>query len=212
MPSLENLKKQAKLILRWRREGRLAVAHRIRAGLPSHAGLTDQEILARPFQLADAQQLIAREQGFESWEALKRGASEMTTPSAPPPAKLLIAFPQIFTTDIVASCEFYRDKLGFEIVYAYGEPPFYANVKRDNVVLNLRLADGPVLLERYRNRGEVLVANIVVQNAKQLYLEFQAAGASIFQPLCKQPWGAEDFSVQDPHGNILLFASNNDAR
>ncbi|HEY4985896.1 MAG TPA: VOC family protein, partial [Bradyrhizobium sp.] len=39
-----------------------------------------------------------------------------------------------------------------------------------------------------------------------LFLEFQAAGAEFFQPLKREPWGARDFIVRDPDGNLLLFA------
>ena len=41
---------------------------------------------------------------------------------------------------------------------------------------------------------------------KQLYLEFQAAGVRFYQTLRKEPWGAKTFIVQDPDGNLLLFA------
>ena len=41
------------------------------------------------------------------------------------------AEPQLFVTDIKASCEFFAKKLGFAIAFTYGDPPFYAQVKRD---------------------------------------------------------------------------------
>ena len=41
---------------------------------------------------------------------------------------------------------------------------------------------------------------------KQLYLEFQAAGVTFAQTLKREPWGARDFIVRDPDGNLLLFA------
>jgi hypothetical protein len=54
MPNLENLKKQAKLILRWRRERRYPVAAQIRALLPRFRNMSDSEILAAGFKLSDA--------------------------------------------------------------------------------------------------------------------------------------------------------------
>ena len=41
---------------------------------------------------------------------------------------------------------------------------------------------------------------------KQLFLEFQAAGVEFQQTLMRQPWGAKNFVVRDPDGNLLLFA------
>ena len=71
MPNLENLKKQAKLYLRWHRDRHYPVAARIRAVLPRFRPLNDREVLAHSFKLADAQELIARKAGFESWAALR---------------------------------------------------------------------------------------------------------------------------------------------
>jgi len=214
MPNLENLKKQAKLILRWHREQRVPVAQRIRNLLPAFRHLSDAEILRQPFRLAQAQELIARENGFESWEALKLGVATMPvqSKSETPTPKLVIAFPQVFVRDIDASADFYKRKLGFEIDYIFGSPPFYALVARDGVTLNLRRLDTPVFIESLRQRNDVLAANIVVENVKELFLEYQAAGAPFRQTLRRQPWGAEDFSVEDPDGNLLLFASLNDSK
>jgi hypothetical protein len=55
MPSLENLKKQAKQFLRWHRDRYFPVAGRIREDLPRFGHLDDAEILAHPFKLSDAQ-------------------------------------------------------------------------------------------------------------------------------------------------------------
>jgi hypothetical protein len=77
MPSLENLRKQAKLILRWHRERYYPVAAQIRAVLPRFAHLSDPEILAHEFKLSDAQEMVARQAGFDSWQALKSGIATM---------------------------------------------------------------------------------------------------------------------------------------
>jgi hypothetical protein len=74
MPNLENLKKQAKLYLRWHRDRHYPVAARIRAVLPRFRHLSDREVLAHSFKLSDAQELIARKAGFESWAALRKAA------------------------------------------------------------------------------------------------------------------------------------------
>src|SRR5580698_1054272 len=80
-PNLENLKKQAKLILRWHRESHYPVAAQIRKHLPRFHNIPDSEILTASFKLSDAQELVAREQSFASWQALKTGLS--TTPRKP---------------------------------------------------------------------------------------------------------------------------------
>src|SRR5216684_4137907 len=44
------------------------------------------------------------------------------------------------------------------------------------------------------------------EEIKALFLEFQAAGVTFFQTLKREPWGARDFILKDPDGNLLLFA------
>src|SRR5689334_10851652 len=145
MPNLENLRKQAKLYLRWHRERHHPVAAEIRAVLPRFKDLTDRQILDASFKLGDAQELVARQSGFETWQALKIGVQAVPeTVPVPEKPTLSAVEAQLFVTDIKASCAFFTDKLGFNVVFTYGEPPFYGQVKRDNAPINLRLVCEPV--------------------------------------------------------------------
>jgi uncharacterized glyoxalase superfamily protein PhnB len=211
MPSLENLRKQAKLILRWHRDRYYPVAAQIRSGLPRFSQMTDPEILAQSFKLGDAQELVARQNGFESWQALKTGLPTMSGHAEAISAKAVItaAEPQLFVADIGTAIDFFSGQLGFSVAFTYGESPFYAQVQRDGARINLRCVDRPVIDVDWRDREELLAASLTVATAaeiKTLFLEFQAAGATFFQTLKRQPWGARDFIVKDPDGNLLLFA------
>lgn len=211
MPNLENLRKQAKQYLRWHREHYHPVAAEIRAALPRFRHLDDHQILEANFQLADALELVARQSGFEGWEALKTGAPAMTdVPGQTTPEPFLSSTAaQLFVADVTASCAFFTGKLGFSLDFAYGEPPFYAQVIRDKAQLALRLVCEPVYVGDIRQREHLLAAAITVDSAaeiKQLFLNFQAAGVSFHQPLRKEPWGARTFIVLDPDGNLILFA------
>lgn len=211
MPNLENLRKQAKLYVRWHRDGHYPVAAQIRATLPRFRDLTDREVLQQSFKLADAQELVARQAGFESWQALKAGVQAMTdtkTSIAAAPA-LNAAEPNLFVADFEAACAFYTDRLGFEIVFTYGEPPFFGQVRRGQAVLNLRLISRPVFIDDIREREELLAASMTVGSAAELralFAEFQVASVDFFRPLKQEPWGARTFIVRDPDGNLLLFA------
>src|SRR5262245_10611250 len=211
MPNLENLKKQAKLVLRWNRDRYYPVAAQIRATLPRYRHMTDAQVLAHSFKLSDAQELVARQHGFESWEALKRGLPTMADRAEQTTSKAIIvaAEPQLFVANIKASLDFFTEKLGFAIEFTYGAPPFYAQVKRDGARLNLRCVATPVINPELRDREERLSAAMTVATAneiKQLFLEFQSANVTFFQTLKKQPWGARNFIIKDPDGNLLLFA------
>jgi catechol 2,3-dioxygenase-like lactoylglutathione lyase family enzyme len=214
MANLENSKKQAKQLLRWHRDGRVTVAAMIRAGLPGYAPLSDQEILARPFRLADAQELVARRQGFESWSALREGLSPMTStePVAYPSQPILLNIePCLFVTDFPRALAFFTETLGFKVGLTYGEPPFFGQVVRDAAILALRHVDAPAI-DRAQG-SDLLSASIAVSNAKQLFLEFQAKGVAFHQPLRREPWhgqGQGAFIVADPDGNLLLFGGRTD--
>ena len=124
-------------------------------------------------------------------------------------AVLTAAEPQLFVADIKASCDFFTGKLGFTVAFTYGEPPFYAQVLRDGARLNLRCVERVVIDAAHRDREELLSASLTVATAeeiKQLFLEFQATGMTFFQTLKRGPWGARDFILKDPDGNLLLFA------
>ena len=208
MLNIEHLRKRAKLYLRWHRERYYPVAARIRAVLPRYNRLTDCEILVQPFQLSDAQELVARTVGFESWDALRRGSHFVThtrTGTLAMPI-LTAAEPQLFVRDIAAASEFYARKLGFSVAFMYGEPPFYAQVVRDGARLNFRQVDDAVLDAIRCATDELLAATITLEDAKPLFVEYQQAGVEFVQSLKSEPWGARTFMVRDPDGNLLLFA------
>ena len=221
MSNLENLKKQAKQYLRWHRERYYPIAAIIREYLPRFRQLSDPEILAADFKLADAQELVAREKGFAGWQALRTGAHTVIQPSkqnAVPPMSntqpvLNSVAVHLFVRDINASCEFFQSKLGFTVDFVYGDPPFYGQVSRDNVKLALRHVDEPVFVVSHvgdiREREDLVLASITVASAeeiKQLFLTYQVAGVPFHQTLKKEPWGARTFIVKDPDGNLILFA------
>jgi catechol 2,3-dioxygenase-like lactoylglutathione lyase family enzyme len=208
MPNLENLKKQAKLYVRWHRDRHYPVAARIRAVLPAFRHLSDREVLAHRFNLSDAQELIARKAGFDSWEALRKGVEAMIDTHSQSLSKstLLAAEPQLFVADFALSREFYTKRLGFSVTFTYGEPPYYGQLFRDGAKLNLRCLASPPIDSKLRDSEDLLSASITLDDAKPLFLEFQAVGVTFHQPLKTEPWGARTFIVRDPDGNLILFS------
>jgi catechol 2,3-dioxygenase-like lactoylglutathione lyase family enzyme len=122
---------------------------------------------------------------------------------------ILSAEPQLFVSDIKSSCAFFAEKLGFAVVFTYGEPPFYAQVTRGGASLTLRHVDAPVIDPVLRDREELLSGSLTVAtraDIEALFREYQASGVTFFQELKDEPWGAKDFIVRDIDGNLLLFA------
>lgn len=116
---------------------------------------------------------------------------------------------QLFVADVRASCDFFVGTLGFALDFAYGDPPFYAQVGRDRAKLALRQVHQPVFVDGVRAREDLLSASITVETApeiEQLFLDYRDAGARFHQTLRTEPWGARTFIVLDPDGNLILFA------
>ena len=213
-PSLENLKKRAKHVVRQHADGHFPVAERIRRALPAFAGRSDREVLASPFSLHHAQDLVAHELGFSDWAQLKQEIEAMPTRDATTrpsdttgEPELLRAHPQIFVTDMERAVRFYRDQLGFSVGYLYGEPPYYGLVTCDGVGLNLRHVDESPYAAEVRAREDLLAVTIVTRNAKALFVRLAGAGVTLHQRYREQAWGGHDFIVSDPDGNLVHFAT-----
>jgi len=223
MPNLDNLRKQAKQFLRWHRDQYYPVAAEIRAALPRFRDLSDRQILDAPFRLGDAQEIVARRLGYENWTALKAGVSAMPISEVsgkpisdkPELSKPVLGATEavIYVSDFRRARDFYISKLGFSVEFDYGDPPFYGLVKRDRARLCLRLVCEPVFVGDIREREQLLAAGFTVDTAaeiKELFREFQASSVDFFQKLKTEPWGARNFIVRDPDGNLVLFAGPGD--
>ncbi len=206
MPSIETYRKQAKLLLRWRRERNYSVGEKVRL-LERYRHLTDNEILAMAMPLALAQEIVAVEAGFQNWASLKAGANRpspsVKNDSGPPTLKS--AVPILFVRDVKAAAAFYVEKLGFRIDFLHGNPPFYSSVSRDLLCIHLRFVQQPNFAELAHRERSLILASVEVSNVKALFEEYKIRGARLTQKLVKQAWGGTDFHVCDPDGNVISF-------
>jgi catechol 2,3-dioxygenase-like lactoylglutathione lyase family enzyme len=116
------------------------------------------------------------------------------------------AIPNVFVKDFPAALEYYTGPLGFRVLFAYGDVPFYAHVARDEAILAIRHVSRPVI---DHSAGEDLLSAFVeVSEVNELHDSLQAAGAHIWQAPRDEPWGMRSLIVSDPDGNLICFASN----
>jgi catechol 2,3-dioxygenase-like lactoylglutathione lyase family enzyme len=121
--------------------------------------------------------------------------------------RLTSAEPQVLVSNVAAACDFFVGKLGFGLVFSYGEPPFYAQVGRDGARLNLRLVRTPAYVADLQARErDVLCAAITVEGIETLFRDYEAAGVPLHQSLRREAWGSQTFIVADPDGNLIGFA------
>jgi catechol 2,3-dioxygenase-like lactoylglutathione lyase family enzyme len=210
MSRLEAYRKLAKQLVRWHRAGDYSIGGRIR-GLPRYRDLTDAETLKLTFPLGEAQEIIAREAGFDSWAALKaaveREPAARRTPAEPTLPTIKAAVPILFVSNVSSSAEFFRAKLGFTVDFLHGNPAFYGGVSRNGVTLHLRFVHEAIVSQELRERESLLAAFVTVENIKALFEEYKLAGAPLVGTLHKEAWGGPTFTVQDPDGNVICFSA-----
>ncbi|MEO6216261.1 MAG: glyoxalase superfamily protein [Sphingomonas sp.] len=206
MATIETYRKQAKLLVRWHREGNYSVGGKLRL-LERYRDRTDREILDSPLPLTLAQEVVAVEAGFASWAALKAEAAGVAPMPRPDPGAPIMktVTPILFVRDVTMAADFYRETLGFEIDFLHGKPPFYGAVYRDGVCLHLRFVHRPNFAELAASERSLILATIEVTNVKALFEAFKARGVDFPQGLVKQAWGGTDFHVRDPDGNVISF-------
>lgn len=79
-PSLEFLKKEAKALRSLHRQADDVCCERIRKNDTAYKHKTNDEILAAKFSINDAQRIVAREYGYNSWATLKQYIEALDSP------------------------------------------------------------------------------------------------------------------------------------
>ena len=102
-------------------------------------------------------------------------------------------------SDIAASLAYYRDKLGFDIAFEYGNPTFYAGVCSGKVTLHLIAAR-----RTPRQPGHGADA-LDVDDVDALHADLAKRGATVLEAPANHDYGLRTFDVADLDGNMLFF-------
>jgi uncharacterized glyoxalase superfamily protein PhnB len=114
--------------------------------------------------------------------------------------------PQFFTTNIAATLDYYREKLGFDCLGTWQDPPVYAIVARDQHAIHFRLAQPPTPNpDKYED--ELLDAYLFIEDADALYAEYAARGVEFTRGVGNMPWNSREFVVKDCDGRLLAFGA-----
>jgi uncharacterized glyoxalase superfamily protein PhnB len=115
--------------------------------------------------------------------------------------------PVFFTLDIPATVTYYREKLGFDCLGTWQDPPVYAIVARDGQAIHFRCAAPPTANpDKYDD--ELLDAYIFVEDADAVYAEYVQRRVAFTRELGNMPWGSREFVVRDCDGRLLAFGAN----
>jgi catechol 2,3-dioxygenase-like lactoylglutathione lyase family enzyme len=113
--------------------------------------------------------------------------------------------PQFVVPDVVRSAEYYRDKLGFEILGYFLDPPVYAMVRRGDVEIHFGKGDGEQTSRNVDIRKGSMEAYVFVTRVHQLYDELIAAGVDVPYPPTTRVYDRTEIEIIDCDGHKLVF-------
>jgi uncharacterized glyoxalase superfamily protein PhnB len=122
------------------------------------------------------------------------------------PRHLIQATPGFLVDDVKASADYYRDILGFEIRFLWGDPPTFAVVDRNDVSVHLVQSNPPgrrnsVSATGPGNGNDVYVD---VTTVDELYEELKGRGAKLISEPKTQVYGMREFVVEDLNGYRII--------
>jgi len=124
-------------------------------------------------------------------------------------SKIIGSAPILLVKDVVASADYYRDKVGFSYERFWGEPPCFCILCRDNFHLMLsQPEDSKFIVPHYKAVEKMWNVYFWVDDVEALYGELKGSGATIDYELCDQPYGCREFGIQDLDGYDIAFGQD----
>jgi GNAT superfamily N-acetyltransferase/uncharacterized glyoxalase superfamily protein PhnB len=103
-------------------------------------------------------------------------------------------------SDIEATLAYYKDILGFDSTWTWGDPPVFGSATKGGVTIAFNLQ--PELAAKIRGHQH----GISVKGIDEMYLLHKSKGANIVSEIEDQPWGQREYIVEDLNGYHLRFS------
>jgi hypothetical protein len=120
-------------------------------------------------------------------------------------AKITGSAPILLVTDVVASANYFRDKVGFAYDQLYGEPPDFCILERDGRHLMLSKAPPAAIRPHWQVVPQMWNVYFWVDDVDAMYAELRERGAIIDYELHLKPYGVREFGIQDLDGHDIAF-------
>ena len=108
--------------------------------------------------------------------------------------------------DVVATVGYYRDVLGFQEGWTWGQPPDFGGVRWGKVGAMFALQSGPEAPAGGKWHS------FFVEGIDALQDFHRRNGATIRSPLEMKPWGLREYTVRDLNGHYLRFGQRGSDR
>ena len=124
-------------------------------------------------------------------------------------ARIIGSAPILLVKDVVASANYYRDRIGFTYDRFWGDPPCFCILNRDGFHLMLsQVEDSNYVVPHYKAVEKMWNVYFWVNDVNRLHAELKERGANIDYGICDQPYGCREFGIQDLDGYDVAFGQD----
>jgi catechol 2,3-dioxygenase-like lactoylglutathione lyase family enzyme len=111
--------------------------------------------------------------------------------------------PQLRTTNLDESIDFYVDTLGFALGFTYSD--FYAGIQVDDQTFHLKLVDHVDPSIAFVADGGHLHLYFTTDDVDSEAERLRHKGVVFREDVADTPWGTREFSILDNQGHVLYF-------
>lgn len=111
--------------------------------------------------------------------------------------------PQLRTTDMAASIDFYTRKLGFAIEFNYED--FYVGLRAGEQLIHLKQVDEKDPSIEYVDKGGHLHLYLQTADAAKAAAQLKAVGVSPIEDVHETPWRTREIVIHDDQGHTLYL-------
>jgi catechol 2,3-dioxygenase-like lactoylglutathione lyase family enzyme len=116
--------------------------------------------------------------------------------------------PVISTADIRSTLDWYVRVLGFREHFVFGDPPVYAGLECDGVLLYV--THDPALASTMEKTGGHPDIFLWVEGIDEAFELHRTRGARVIEPPADRAWDARQYVLEDPNGYRLKIAQSID--
>ena len=111
--------------------------------------------------------------------------------------------PQLRTTDLAASIEFYTTRLGFTLEFEYDD--FYAGLRIGQQVIHLKLVDEPDPSIEFVEHGDHFHLYLQTDDVVAVAERLRRAEVPFVKEVHETAWSTRELVIRDDQGHTLYF-------
>jgi catechol 2,3-dioxygenase-like lactoylglutathione lyase family enzyme len=114
--------------------------------------------------------------------------------------------PQLRTTDLSSSIDFYTTTLGLQLEFRYED--FYAGIRAGNQVFHLKLCDEKDPSISFVDDGEHFHLYLETPDVSAAAAELKAKGIRLVKDVHETAWRTREIVINDDQGHTLYLAES----